>query len=960
MKFEGSSSTITGAPNNIIVYLPVLYNNVHPSLIPVPMVKITVCFLLSFLLLLVTNAQQQVLDLSGQWRFRLDSLNTGLQERWFETELPYTIQMPASCEQRGFGVAATEKDPHRLTRAIRYEGKAWYQRTITVPANWAGKRMELFLERCHWVSMIWIDGLPQGTRNSLSTAHQYDITALTPGKHTLSICIDNSYGTIPIGTWGFAITDDTQGNWNGMIGRMELRATDPVWIREVQVFANHLQVKLGNSTGKPQQAVIQKKQVSLPVSGTTINLPFNNATSLWDEFNPNLQHLKVTVASGAYRDTQTIIYGKRVLSTSKGQFVVNGNPVLMRGPVNECVYPLTGYPPMDKTSWLRVLNICKSYGFNFMRFNSWCPPEAAFTAADELGMYLQVELPFWSIDAPLFGEHPLRDQFLMDELQRILNAYGNHPSFAFMAMGNESPGPFEVLVQQGRQMDTRMLYRCQNGDTITHGDFAERGTEIGQRGLKGPRTDWNRWTLLKTPEVEKYRASPLPVFAHEVGQWSSYPDFDQLKKFTGTPKPYNYERFQASLQAHGMADQHKVFARESGQFAVALYKEEIEGCLRTYPYGGFQIVEARDFTGEGAAIIGWLDAFWDSKGLIEPVEFRRFCAPVVCLLSMPQRVYTNEEIFDAKAMVSNYTQHTIQLPAQWNIKDEHNNIIAAGNFKTQPVLKGKLTDLGQVSASLKNITHPSQLTVTVSAAGTSNSWKIWVYPATQSAPPANVKVVHAFDAHTQDLLMRGENVLLFADPTKGLYTITPAFMGHDSVRFFPPVAEGKSAIPGSYMPAFWNMRLFNQTGTLSILCDPEHPLLAGFPTQAHSDWQWADLMGNYTAKASYKIAGDEADHDWDDRTGRSKAIVLNETPAEYRPLVQVIDNYERNYKLGLIFETRVGKGKLLICSLDLDIDAQKRPAARQLKASLLNYASGAQFNPAFELPLDLLEKILTN
>ena len=165
--------------------------------------------------------------------------------------------------------------------------------------------------------------------------------------------------------------------------------------------------------------------------------------------------------------------------------MVNGQAVLMRGPVNECVYPATGYPPMDKEAWLRVLRICKSYGFNFMRFNSWCPPEAAFRAADETGIYLQVELPFWSIDAPVFGGHPQRDQFLFDELQRILTTYGNHPSFAFMAMGNESPGPFEALVQAGKKTDNRMLYRCQNGDTITNGDYAERGTEIGQRGIKG-------------------------------------------------------------------------------------------------------------------------------------------------------------------------------------------------------------------------------------------------------------------------------------------------------------------------------------------------------------------------------------------------------------------------------------------------------------------------------------------
>lgn len=923
------------------------------------MIKIIHAFLLIVLVLATPAAQSQVLDLGGQWQFRLDSANKGLSERWFDTQLPDSIMLPGSCEQRGFGIANTEKDPHRLTRAIRYEGKIWYQRRIVVPAKWKGKRTELYLERCHWVSMVWIDGLPLGTRNSLSAPHVYETPVLSTGEHIITICIDNTYGALPIGTWGFAITDDTQGNWNGIIGRLELRASDPVWIREVQVFNNRLQITVGNSTGKPQNALLQNQRITIPVSGTTVDIPFTASKPMWDEFNAVLHTVTVTLSTGKYSNTQRIHYGNRLLTTRKGQFMVNGFPALMRGPVNECVYPLTGYPPMDKPSWLRVLNICKSYGFNFMRFNSWCPPEAAFAAADELGMYLQVELPFWSIDAPVFGEHPLRDQFLMDELQRILTTYGNHPSFAFMAMGNESPGPFEVLVNKGRKMDTRMLYRCQNGDTITKGDFAERGTEIGQRGVKGQRTDWDRWTLLKTPEVEKYRLSPLPTLAHEVGQWASYPDFDQLKKFTGTLKPYNYERFRASLAKYQMADQNKAFAQASGKFAVSLYKEEIEACMRTYPYGGFQIVEARDFPGEGAAIIGWLDAFWDSKGLITPEAFRRFCGPVVCLLRMPKRIYTNEENFVVQAEVANYTHNNIELPAEWSIADEHGRVVASGNFRVKPMIMGTVTALGEINISFKNIRAPSRLTVTVTAAGTSNSWNTWVYPAKQAAVPGNVKIAYAFDAATREALDKGENVLLFADPEKGLYEVQPAFMGHDSVRMFPPVMKGKSAIPGSYMPAFWDMRLFNQAGTLSILCDPEHPALAGFPTEVQSDWQWADILGSYTAKASYHIAGDMAEHEWDDRSHRSKAIVLNETPREYRPLVQVIDNYERNYKLGIIFETRVGKGKLLVCALDLDTDADKRPAARQLKTSLLQYAAGNAFEPKFELPLEWLERVLT-
>ena len=921
--------------------------------------KIRYCFLCLLFTLMIINVAQSQVSLAGQWGFKLDPQDQGLSNDWFSNPLNDTfIELPGSCEQRGFGIKNTFRDSSRLTRVIKYEGKAWYQRSINVPLAWQRKRIELLLERCHWVSSVWLDGKPYGTQNSLSAPHVYDFGIIASGNHTVTICIDNTYGKLPIGPWGFAITDDTQGNWNGMIGRLELSATDPVWIMNTQVFGNHLQVKVGNITGMPQTAVVQQKSFRIPIGGANVDIPFKAKLPYWDEFAPSLKTLPVILKAGKYQDTKNVVYGYRQWSTSKGQFILNGRPVMVRGPVNECVYPLTGYPPMDKSSWLHLLEICKSYGFNFMRFNSWCPPDAAFQAADELGMFLQVELPFWSMFAPLFGQHPERDQFLADELQLILQNYGNHPSFAFMAMGNESPGPLDLLVNKGRQTDTRMLYRCQNGDTILNGDYAERGTEIGQRGVLGPVTDWDRWSMLTGTDAENYRRSALPVIGHEVGQWSSYPNFSQLSKFTGTLKPYNYERFQHSLATHNMAAQNKAFADASGKFAVSLYKDEIEGSLRTWPYGGFQVVEARDFPGEGTAIIGWLDAFWDSKGLITPEAFRKFCAPMVCLLRMPKRIYTNAEVFTAKAGISNYGPAGIRTMPTWKIEDEKGRIIAAGSFPERTIKTGWYDAVGTINASLESVRTASKLTVTLTGAGTSNSWNIWVYPTKQTPAPQQVKVVYRFDANCLRLLGKGENVLLFSSPKQGVNKIEAAFLPADSIRLFPIVSKDKSAIPGSYLPAFWSLQLFNQIGTLGILCDPQHPALATFPTASHSDWQWADILGNYTAQLSYKIAMDDQEHNWGDHSERSKAIILNETPPDYRPIVQVIDNYERNYKLGVIFETRVGKGRLLICAMDLDTDAENRPAARQLKTSLLNYAGSKQFDPAYELSMNLLERIL--
>ncbi len=899
------------------------------------------------------------ISLAGRWHFQLDANAEGLKAEWFNQQLRDSLELPGSCEQRGFGIKPDKPEERRLTHVLKYVGPAWYQRDISIPPAWSNKRVELFLERCHWESTVWVDGRKIGTQNSLGTPHLYDLGELTPGLHKLTICIDNTY-KIPIGTWVHAITEDTQGNWNGIIGRIELHATDTVWIRDIQVYPTTLKVSIGNETGQPIEAMIDSQNFHVPADGGDFELPFTRQGQPWNEFHPHLQQVTVTLLAGAFHDAKTVTYATRDLSTANQQFLVNGRPVLFRGAVDECVYPLTGYPPMDKASWLRVLRICQSYGFNFMRFHSWCPPEAAFAAADELGFYFQVELPLWTIDAPRFGKDAPRDQFIADELKRTLDTYGNHPSFALMAMGNESHGSLEKLVETGKSYDPRHLYRCEHG----YGDYIE----AGQRGILGPRTDWDRASLGGWMAGNEKKLSdtqnPPPILAHEIGQWEMYPDFDEIKKYTGTLRAFTYERYRESLAANHMLDQAKDFAKASGKFSVLLYKDEIEASQRTWPYGGFEILEARDYPGQGVAVVGWLDAFWDSKGLITPEEFRRFCGPTVCLLRMPRRVYTTADTFTAQAEISHFDPADLEANPDWSMADEHGGIIAEGKLPATKLVSGRLTSLGEISAALSQVAAPARLMVTLRAAGTSNSWNIWVYPATSPPPPANVVIAHQFDQAARDALAAGKRLLLFSSPTEGVIYPQRAFYAPASARILPEAREGANAIPGSFTPTCWNLQLFNQIGTLGILCDPQHPALAEFPTENHSDWQWADLLGNFSAANSFDAAyapstyAKQMRNIAGDVTNRSKAIILNETPADFRPIVQVIDNQERNAKLGSLFETRVGPGKLLVCAMDLDTDLDRRPAARQLRQSLLHYAAGPQFNPKHDLGIDLLQKIL--
>lgn len=131
--------------------------------------------------------------------------------------------------------------------------------------------------------------------------------------------------------------------------------------------------------------------------------------------------------------------------------------------------------------------------------------------------------------------------------------------------------------------------------------------------------------------LSRYQA---PIVSHEIGQWCVYPNFDEIDKYTGSLKLKNFEIFRDFLEQAGMSDQAKPFLMASGKLQVMCCNEDIESALRTPSFGGFQLLDMRDFPGQGTALAGMLDPFWDSKPYRTPAEFRRFCGPIVPLARM--------------------------------------------------------------------------------------------------------------------------------------------------------------------------------------------------------------------------------------------------------------------------------------------------------------------------------------
>lgn len=873
-------------------------------------------------------AQQKTMDLSGTWRFQTDPMGFGQTpgSELYQAKLTESILLPGTTDEGGKGILTTARYVDRLTRKFEYCGPAWYQREVVIPNEWKDKEIILNLERCHWETAVFVDGKPAGTEESLSTPNRFVLTRqLTPGTHNLTISVDNRL-KYPMDQWNHGTTEYTQTNWNGIIGKLELIACEKTHIRTLKVYPDiqkqsvRFDITMSNTT---EQAVSSQLQLTVREKGGKIvgeqTLPVqlekgNNQLTqefvigknmkLWNEFAPNLYEVQATLTADNRVDTKSSPFGMRQVEQGKHHIRVNGRDVHLRGALDCCVFPLTGYPSTDVEEWKKIFVTVKEYGMNHIRFHSWCPPQAAFYAADEVGIYLQAELPMWIKDV---GKYPARRDFFEKEMYAILEEYGNHPSFLLMCNGNENEGNFDVLedlVKKAQKHDNRRLYSASTARTHTPSDqyYVSHVTQKGWITVyEGkPSTDWD---LRKESDID------CPVIAHETGQRCMFPNFDEMKKYTGVVSPRNFEVFRERLARNGMLHQADDFFRASGAHTVLQYKEVNEALLRTPNSGGFQLLGLADFPGQGSAFVGILDAFWESKGLVSPEKYRESCAPTVLLARMPKRTYRSDEAFTAKLEIYHYGEHPVKRgQLNWELKDSNGHIVRKGAIATPTIECATVDSLGMVSIALNSVTTAQKLTLHTTLNGNHhNEWDIWVYPRTQATPTTGYIYARAYDHTVETALEQGQNVLLI-----------------------PEKPQGRKAKFASH---FWNPIMFNWNPMIvGTLIDNHHPAFKEFPTASYADWQWWDILNYATAM---EIDAQE----------------------NITPVIQSIDTYEYNQKLGIAFEARVGKGRLFILSVDPEKEIDKRPAMAQLLHSVKNYVASAAFAPTHELKMHQLEAL---
>ena len=953
--------------------------------------------------------------LNGKWHVVLEDGTTG------------QMDLPGTLDENGIGhrdVGANQWHPDavlgnaageidkdapiatRFTRRHTYEGEARISRKITVP-DYGTDRLFVLAERARALRLL-VDGeacavFRQGT---LSTPYIFELTGAAPGEHEFTFLSDNSYPGMPKAAicYSSAATDETQTNWNGILGECSMYTRPQNFIDSLRVYPRAVKKEEKNKAGgyvldvcvelapgakkvyKDAKIILQSEALAageledtqtlteiisysgegLAEAGTDKeenpktmeiwfrDLPLRENVKLWDEDEGNLYEMAVTLDNGMSAEDKggstaecRTRFGIRSFGDNgSGRLALNGRAIFLRGEANCAEYPETGHPPMTIPEWKEMLLKYRSYGINFVRFHSHCEPEAAFAAADELGMLLQPELSHWDPKDAFGTEESYR--YYRAELVDLLKTYANHPSFVMLTLGNELQAQDEgrermrELVRTAKRMDPTRLYA--NGSNAFYGeegcdpesdfytsqsckDVVIRGTFSGMRGyLNENYPSADRTYDEAMAEIRKEYQKP--VFSFEVGQFEVLPDFEELESFHGISDPVNLKLIKKRVEERGLLPTWEKYVEATGELSRLAYREEIEAAMRTRELSGISLLGLQDFPGQGTALVGMMNSHLEPKpyDFARPERFREFFQECRILVKLPHYTYEAGERLIAEVEAANFGKRNIEGVFCWTLAGKKsvsengncepaeikskNTVIATGEDTEITICRpGSYTEVGSLDIPLDFVEKNTALTLKVRIGDSISAYPIWVYRKTTPVCPENVYETRAFDVKTREILQNGGRVYLSPDADK---------------ESLP------NSIKTQFTTDFWSVGTFaDQEGGMGQLIDTEHPIFKEFPTDFHTDWQW-----------------------WIMATKR--AVIL---PHPMKTIITEMDSYAFLRPMAQMIEFRCLNGKVLLSTMELH-KSQQYPEVRALQASIYTYLSGENFEPAEEITEEELSMLV--
>lgn len=833
----------------------------------------------------------------------------------------------------------------------------------------------------------------QGT---LSTPYIFELTGTAPGEHEFTFLSDNSYPGMPKAAicYSSAATDETQTNWNGILGECSMYTRPQNFIDSLRVYPRAVKKEEKNKAGgylldvcvelapgakeiyKDTKIVLQSEALAagelentqmlteiISCSGEELaeagtdkqenakiveiwfhNLPLRKNVKLWDEDEGNLYEVVATLDCGMpaedggdSTDEYRTCFGIRSFGDNgSGRLALNGRAIFLRGEANCAEYPETGHTPMTIPEWKEILLKYRSYGINCVRFHSHCEPEAAFAAADELGMLLQPELSHWDPKDAFGTEESYR--YYRAELVDLLKTYANHPSFVMLTLGNELQAQDEgrermrELVRTAKRMDPTRLYA--NGSNAFYGeegcdpesdfytsqsckDVVIRGTFSGMRGYLNenyPSTD----RTYDEAMAEIRKEYQKPVFSFEVGQFEVLPDFEELESFHGISDPVNLKLIKKRVEERGLLPTWEKYVEATGELSRLAYREEIEAAMRTRELSGISLLGLQDFPGQGTALVGMMNSHLEPKPypFARPERFREFFTESRIFVKMPRYTHEEGEHLTAEVEVANFGKESITGELGWTlgyrdcaVNSGRGELRCGRADRQKNCPPGTYTSLGRLDIPLEVKGVSAALILTVSIGDCTSTYPVWVYQKTSPECPKNVYETRVFDEQTRAVLQNGGRVYLSPDADK------------ESLPY---------SIKTQFTTDFWSVGTFaDQEGGMGQLIDTEHPIFKEFPTDFHTDWQW-----------------------WIMATKR--AVIL---PHPMKAIITEMDSYAFLRPMAQMIEFRCLKGKVLLSTMELH-KSQQYPEARALQTAIYEYLSGEDFEPSEEIAEEELSMLV--
>ncbi len=717
-------------------------------------------------------------------------------------------------------------------------------------------------------------------------------------------------------------------------------------------------------------------------SACTMTYSLGETAREWDEYDPNVYELTVYVL----RDThilceKTSYFGLREFAHEGLKLLCNDKEIFLRGTHDGLIFPLTGYAPMDIESWIHIYGTSMEYGLNHYRYHTSCPPRAAFLAASYLGIYVEAELPFWGdiYDQDDENYPKAQQDFLLEEGLRTLDAYGDLPAYFGMSMGNELWGSKKAINEMMGIMkahDPRHLYTqgsnnhqfvpsiLPNDDffcgvrfskeRLFRGSYAMCDAPQGFVQTKKPGAYWEYDEMICPSAVHKEEtesgtiqiqfgtgvkevhvladeqetAVQVPVISHEIGQYEFMPDFDEIEQYRGVLQPENLKTFRERVKQKGLLDDAKNCFAASGKLAVDCYKLELEAALRSANLSGFQLLDIKDFSGQGTALVGILNAFMRNKGAVTKKKWRMFCSDAVLLPTLDSFVMKSAD----------------RIPCNIKLRYYHPETIENGWIEVCWYLQGQkikeTIDIPHVHVSGRGLFTVGELELEVPECENNEMYTLCFTLCKYADKASNQKV---------EITTNEYEIFVYNETKIGEHTCNDdgICITNDNKEAIKACKEGKAVLlfvcPGSMLPQdiiqgdyctdFWCYPMFRSIsqeakkpvpiGTMGLLVNNTHPALSGFASQEYTTAQWYPIVVH------------------------SNPMILDciESIKNLKPIVRMMDNFERNHNLGLIYEGKFHAGRLLICHADLLTLKKEYPEAAILYNSLVDYVTSQSFQP---------------